>query len=347
MNDLGYALHYLDKLSPSDLQYIVKYLYDKTNSHKGSVEDFIAEHRFNGGRYCVHCGSQHVVRNGHLPNGTQRFRCKDCHKAFVPTTNTVLYKTKKPLTRYEKFVSCMVDGMSVRKTAWECGIHRNTAFRWRHKFLDALQQMAEGVILSGIVEADEKFFAVSFKGNHKMDGFEMPREAYKRGSECKKRGLSREKVCVPCAVNRDGLSIAKVSSLGKASVATISSVLEGRIAEHSVICTDKEKSYIQFSEENNLTHVRLKTGKKVVKGIYHIQHVNSYHGKMEAFINIHLRGVSTKYLNNYLIWHNFIHYARENAYEKREILLRFVLTAHATSYGCNISDRPVLPLLVA
>ena len=43
---------------------------------------------------------------------------------------------------------------------------RNTAFLWRHKILDALQNMADDVTLDGIIEADETFFAISYKGNH-------------------------------------------------------------------------------------------------------------------------------------------------------------------------------------
>ena len=48
------------------------------------------------------------------------------------------------LIEAEKFV---MNGLSIRKTAVACGIHRNTAFLWRHKILDALQNMADDVTL--------------------------------------------------------------------------------------------------------------------------------------------------------------------------------------------------------
>ena len=70
----------------------------------------------------------------------------------------------------------MMLGLSVRKSAEICGINKDTAFIWRHKILDALQNMASDVKLDGIVEADETFFAISFKGNHKKStSFVMPR----------------------------------------------------------------------------------------------------------------------------------------------------------------------------
>lgn len=70
--------------------------------------------------------------------------------------------------------------------------------------------------MKGIIEADETFFDISYKGDHKKSStFVMPRPAHHRGKSVKKRGLSNEKVCVPCAVNRDGLSLAKVANLAR------------------------------------------------------------------------------------------------------------------------------------
>jgi hypothetical protein len=43
----------------------------------------------------------------------------------------------------------------------------STAFAWRHKILDTLSELTEKTYLTGVVEADETFFNVSFKGNHK------------------------------------------------------------------------------------------------------------------------------------------------------------------------------------
>ena len=111
-----------------------------------------------------------------------------------------------------------MNGTSIRKAATICGINRNTAFIWRHKILDALQNMANDVELDGIVEADETFFPISYKGNHsKSSKFSMPRPAHQRGHATHLRGISKEKVCVPCVVNRNGLSIAKVANLGRVS----------------------------------------------------------------------------------------------------------------------------------
>ena len=212
----------------------------------------------------------------------------------------------------------MMLGLSVRKSAEICGINKDTAFIWRHKILDALQNMASDVKLDGIVEADEAFFPISYKGNHKKSViFKMPRKAHKRGKQTHKRGLSREKVCVPCAVTRNGLSLAKITNLGRVSAKDIHHAFDKRIMPNSILCTDAISCYNDLARTEKLELIQLKTGKSKL-GIYHIQHINSYHSMLKNFIN-RFHGVATKYLNNYLVWHNFLNYAKESYAEKTTI----------------------------
>lgn len=305
---------------------------------------FIEGIRFSEGRVCPFCDGKHVVRNGKRKDGTQRYWCRDCGKSFVPATNSIASGTKKALTVWEQFIDCMMNGFSIRKTADVCGISKNTAFVWRHKVLDALQEMAKSVQLDGIVEADETFFDVSYKGDHKRSAFVMPRPARHRGRSSKKRGLSSDKVCVPCAVNRSGMSIAVVSNLARPKKAGIKAVFSGRISEDSTLVTDKASAYRKLAKDGKLTLRQLKSEWDSRKGIYHLQHINNYHSQLKSFIR-GFKGVSTKYLNNYLIWHNFVNYAKEEYQEKRRILLAFVMSAYKVVRYIDVPDRPALPLL--
>ena len=344
MSAIKDILDKIDKLSPADQERLKTILFSKTFTKSISIEEFVTKERFANGRVCPVCGATHVVRNGKRKDGTQKYICKDCGKSFVITTNSIVSGTRKDLNVWIKYVDCMLNGFSVRKAAEECGIHRNTAFAWRHKILDALQNMANDVILDGIVEADETFFTISYKGNHKKSKkFTMPREPHKRGNSTHVRGLSSEKVCVPCAVNRSGMSIAKVSNTGRVSTKDLHEIYDGRIDPSATLVTDKMNSYVRFSNANGIELVQLKTG-KAKKGIYNIQHINSYHSQLKRFMKS-FNGVSTKYLNNYLIWHNFVNYAKESDVEKRAILLSYVLTTLTADRNSSLSDRPALPLV--
>lgn len=215
-----------------------------------SIDADIEEQRFCNGRACPVCGSSNVVRNGRRKDGVQKFCCKDCNKSFVAKTSTIASGPHKSLDVWMKYIECMMNWATVRESAERCGISDRTAFLWRHKILDAMRIMMDDVTLEGIVEADEAYLPISYKGNHtKSKGFDMQRAPRKRGSEIHKRGLSKELVCMPCAVDRNGNSIGKATNLGRCSSDDINELLGGKIKEQSVFCTDGNSVYRKLSRE--------------------------------------------------------------------------------------------------
>jgi hypothetical protein len=131
--------------------------------------------------------------------------CKDCEQTFNDTTSSPLAHTKSNLKQWGDFIKCMERGMSLRITAEFVGIHHTMAFYWRHKILDSLDVLLDNTTLVGTVQVDETFVLESCKGNHKHNSeFEFPnsRKARKRGGKSKKRGQSKEQVCVTCGIDQ-------------------------------------------------------------------------------------------------------------------------------------------------
>ena len=56
-------------------------------------------------------------------------------------------------------------------------------------------------------------------------------------------------------------------------------------------------------------------------------------------------GVSTKYLNNYLIWNNILNYSKETWTEKKNIFEDFVFTTEKKVLSKEIRKRSAIPLL--
>ena len=311
-----------------------------------TMEEFLDKYRFHDGVCCPHCGLVDVKKNGKTKTGHQRFQCKGCGKSFTYATRTIFHGAKLPLDTYLRYVHCMMHGMTVRATAYECHISKNASFFLRHKILDALQEMQSKVKLDGIVEADETFFRISFKGNHsRSQFFSMPREHHMRGERSKKRGISLEKVCVPCAVNRDGKSIAQIANLGRASVRSISSVFGGRISPDAVLCTDKHNAYVGFAEREGINLLQLKSTQRV-SGTLGIQHINGYHSQLKTFME-RFHGVATKYLNNYLVWHNLRNYAEGDFNFKESVWERHNAEAIYDDSKWTYMFRPPIPLPLA
>ena len=136
------ALDIIGKLTVAEQESLKTMLLSPAFVKSLNIEDFVAKERFANGRVCPLCGCIHVVRNGHRKDGTQRYVCKDCGKSFVIATNSIVSGTRKDLSVWEQYIDCMMNGLSIRKTAVACGIHRNTAFLWRHKILDASRTRA-------------------------------------------------------------------------------------------------------------------------------------------------------------------------------------------------------------
>ena len=116
-------------------------------------------------------------------------------------------------------------------------------------------------------------------------------------------GLSTEQVCFPCAIDRTGHSYSKIASLGRIATKNLHAVFDGKICPESTLCTDKMNAYVRFAKSNDIQLIQLKSGKEK-KGIYNKQKINNFHSKLKKFMG-KFNGVSTKYLNNYLIWHTW------------------------------------------
>ena len=109
----------------------------------------------------------------------------------------------------------------------------------------------------------------------------MPRPPRKRGGKAPLRGISRKQVCVAYAIDRQGNIASLPAYKGRINAKTLNSVYASKIDKTPVLCTDKHRSYIQFSKDLGMQIVQLKSVKSK-QGLYHIQHINAYHNNLKA-----------------------------------------------------------------
>ncbi len=230
----------------------------------------------------IHWGQSH---------GSLRYRCKDCHRTF----NQLTHSSLSGLRRKEQWVAyaqCLNEGMTLQAAADECHINLKTSFRWRHRFLRyALTTGATK--LCGIVEADEMFFAESFKGSRHLE-----REPRKHGGNG--HGLPP---LVPVLIALDRYENETETVLLDKSYQQIAPAIEPLISRGSVLCTDGNQSYIQVAENTGVIHKRLiiSDKKRVEDEVYHIQTLNNYISRLRGWM-ARFHGVGTDYLKNYLAW---------------------------------------------
>ena len=253
----------------------------------------IIEGRFANGATCPHCKSEHVTRHGHT-SGLQRYRCQACSKTFTALTGTPLNRLHKR-GKWLDQAQALQDGRTLRDVACTLNIHLSTAHRWRHRFL-ALPKAIQPKALTGIAEADETMFLLSFKG--KRSG--LGRKARKRGGKAAQRGLSHEQV--PVLVARDRAGVTMDCVLKAMDMTTLSAALKPFVGKDVVLCTDGSRALAGAARELGIEHhaVNLSAGIRV-DGAWHIQNVNAYHSRLKAWV-YKFRGVATCYLANYLGW---------------------------------------------
>ena len=132
----------------------------------------------------------------------------------------------------------------------------------------------------------------------------MPRESHKRGKSIKKRGISKEQICIATALDRQGNLIIEPLCKGRMTYKELENLYKGHIGENSILCTDSHKSYIRFATDFNLDHKRIKTGKHK-EDIYHIQHINNLHSNLKRWMH-RFNGVASKYISNYMHWFKWL-----------------------------------------
>jgi len=245
-------------------------------------------------RLCPSCGPSKIYRHGQV-DGLQRFRCVACGLTFNRLTGTPLAHLRLK-SRWIAYLGSVLNSTTVRTAAHEAQVHRNTSFRWRHRFLDLAKHDRPG-LLSGIAEADELFILASEKGSRTLT-----RPPRKHGGVATKRGISNEQVCVLVARDRQGQTHDFVTGNGPVSKRHLRQHLLPVLERDVLLVTDANAAYRHFARETGITHeaVNLSAGERV-RGALHVQNVNAYHSRLRAWL-VRFHGVATRYLPNYLGW---------------------------------------------
>jgi transposase-like protein len=140
---------------------------------------------------CPHCqASAKQLAPWGWSRGLRRYRCRSCRscrRTGTALSATGLAHLHYP-ERWKDYAQALINGLSVRKAAKACGISKNTALLWRHRFL-ATAARHHATHETGIVEVDETFFLESFKGQRRL-----PRPPRKRGGVSVTRGTGKDQI---------------------------------------------------------------------------------------------------------------------------------------------------------
>jgi len=259
--------------------HIIKQL-NAQNSKTLDISSFSMHQTYINSRECPHCGSHHVVSKGNY-RGRKRYLCRNCGRSHNNLTNTPFSGIHK-LDKLQKYLTCIIDGDSIRKAADCVNVSVSTSFHWRHKLLDSFNKLPPPR-MKNVKEIMELKLPFSSKGQR------APISAKKRTS----------KVSALFACDRTG----KLDSDSITYSLRDKNPLLQRIAsisdQHSEIIHYSNVIGIKNLNSNSL--IKANRSSNYTNAELIIQTVDSWKAWMKRF-----RGVSTKYLRNYLHWFDFL-----------------------------------------
>ena len=236
---------------------------------------------------CPHCGSFCTVRHGRAKSGRGRRLCRDCSKTFSETTGTVFLSRKMPEGKLRMMINLMLNDTKLKAIADCVGLSSKTAYLWRMKVFAAAFEIQKGAMLSGTVWIDEKSVPVNGSA------------AIRLANGKKMRGVSRNQVCVACAVASNGARYAEMAGKGHITSAECVRTYGAHIAKGSKIVHDGV-----FSHDRLIAHVggESEVWKSTVREAHaRLQPVNSFIAEIEHYLNVHT-GIRTEYLGLYCAW---------------------------------------------
>jgi transposase-like protein len=259
-------------------------------------------------RQCPHCAGTRLLAWG-LSHGLPRYRCGACRRTFNALTGTPLARLRHK-ARWLAQGAVLQDGLSVRQAAAACGVAVSTAFRWRHRFLQAAKANKPNN-LSGIVEADETFFHRSFKGSRQWsapppDTPAPKRKPRRRATPSGKRGTALDEL-VPVLIVRDRHRATGDAILADLTAPTIKAERLPMLAPDTLLCSDASRAYGAIARDAGLHHepLNVAAGERVRERVFHLQNVNAYDSRLQQWMR-RFNGVATRYLDSYLGWRRMI-----------------------------------------
>ena len=295
---------------------------------------------------CPKCGSEHVGKNGSA-HSKSRFLCKDCGAFFGPTSGKLTAGTYSPPQSWDAFLEGMLCDDSLPMLSEKCNISLSTAHSWRMKLFSQVSNSVEGRILKGVIQEDEFYLPSSFKGNWKGAAnlgiekdysdvvpdyrkYGFRNHPHERGSQDRKRGLSRDKVCIATAIDDGRNVIGKPIGRGNVSSEGLEHAFSTRLDQQSILVTDKSKGGIKYAESTGLAHFALDSRKESRKGPYNLQLVNALHSIISE--KSHSRACfATKNAELYITWEAWKLLNRTKSLaEKKDILKSLVVPGKKT-----------------
>lgn len=268
------------------------------------------------GSVCPDCGSKNVSRNGHTPDGKQRYVCRECGTSYTLLTNSIFHSTNKSFNTWVHYLTMMTYNVPLEMTEEMENISHPTALLWRHKIFETVNGYQDRIVLRGRVWVDETYI---------FDGRILHEDGFKR-----KRGLSKDLICIVVAIDTNGNAYAVTCGHGKPSATRIYKALKDHIDPGCTIVHDGEKAHNYLINKLNC-----KSEKHIADNSPEYLKEMALINNMCAWLKRYLYrfiGMDLKYLPSYLNWFVYLYCVKkaDEKWPKIPRILRHLILSETT-----------------
>lgn len=187
----------------------------RNNKERYGVSNFVELGvKYNRIPSCPKCGSTDHKPSSHTPQGLHRYLCNGCGCRYALMSNSIFYSSKKGFNIWVNYLTLMTFNVPLEMTEEIFDISHPTAMLWREKVFSTVDGYQEHLYLKDCVWIDETFI---------YDGSLLHDDSYK-----KKRGLSKNQLCIVVAIDYHKNIYAVICGHGKPSASRIIEALKNR-----------------------------------------------------------------------------------------------------------------------
>lgn len=277
---------------------------------------------------CHHCESSSFIKYGYRA-GLRVFKCKQCNKKFTNLTNAIFDSKKIPISEWIEYLLHLFEFHSIRTSSRDNRNSSSTGHYWLKKVFLTLKDCQKDVVLKNNVYLDEIFFPVIKSDVVTKDGKKL-------------RGISRNKICVAVAMDKENLVII-VEPTSKPSDKTTWDALGEVIQKGSHLIHDGERSHGILIRELKLTSETYSTEytKNLEDDKNPLDPINNLHALIKRFMKQH-GGYNRDTLQDWmnLVW--YILSPPNNVYEKIEKFFKIAIcTPNRVKYRDIMSKKAI------
>ena len=261
---------------------------------------------------CPRCGSKDHIFNGHTPDKKTRYRCKECNNTFTILSNTIFHSANRSFDTWAGYLILMSFNVPLEMCEEICDISHPTAILWRKKVFATINGYQDHLYLKDKVWIDETYL---------YDYSLLHEDDYR-----KKRGLSKDLICIVAAIDIHKNTYACICGHGKPSAYRVYKALKDHIVKGSTIVHDGEKAHNRLIEKLSLKSEVYKADKNSGEYLENMALINNMCSWLKRYIWRFI-GMDIHNLQSYLNWFIYLFRVKGNTdrWPKNDRILRHLV----------------------